>query len=209
MNHRNCANLSPPCLCCPAAGVVALLVSLLTAGALALHLTYSGSAAAASWSLAGLRLSSRQHTAAQQHQQRQAALSCGDGGNLTQLLCDPASAHSAADRSSGGGGATGGRPPNIATGLPASWAAGHIAHDFRHWRHTGIRKKALDKLASDVDVHKVGKPPNQTKLQYLWSCSGTTYTCALLNPFNHERHLAARPVAAPPAEVVRLHLLHS
>ena len=146
---------------CPATGVVALLVSLLTAGALALHLTYGGSAAAASWSLAGLRLSGRQHTAAHQQQRRQAALSCGDGGNLTQLLCDPASAHSAADSSSGGS-AAGGKPPNIAPGLPASWAAGHIAHDFRHWRHTGIRKKALDKLASDVDVHKVGKP-NQTK----------------------------------------------
>lgn len=139
--------------------MVALLVSLLTAGALALHLTYGGSAAAASWSLAGLRLSSRQHTAAQQQQQRQAALSCGDGGNLTQLLCDPASAHASPSSS---GSADGGRPADIATGLPASWAAGHIAHDFRHWRHTGIRKQALDKLAADVDVHKVGKP-NHTK----------------------------------------------
>lgn len=157
MTYQQCDKLSLVCASGTATGVVALLVSLLTAGALALHLTYGGSAAAASWSLAGLRLSGRQHTAAQQQQRRQAALSCGDSGNLTQLLCDPASAHYAADGSSRGNGA-GGRPRGIATGLPASWAAGHIAHDFRHWRHTGIRKKALDKLASDVDVHKVGIP---------------------------------------------------
>lgn len=146
------------------AGAAALLVSVLTAAALVAHLAYSGSGT--DWSLAGLRLGRRPKAT-------EPPASPADASNLTQRLCNGGASAALGGGSGSGSGGTGsgsGSGVSASVGaatadqalmaaLPKSWAAGHIAHDVRHWRRTGIQKEAVDRLAAAQDKYKVHSKP--------------------------------------------------